>query len=132
MLEKDLEGKYFAFDFYADYTDDTSGLAILQVKEGQLQEAWHPCDHLPTFMLDEFGSVVSELARTYLIKNQIREVFTLGDGIYAPRSPPDIFLGYTLHWNNENGWGHYDSLDQHFWKSFFQEADITLKFYKYF
>jgi len=131
VIEDILEGKYFAFNFYADCTEETSALAIFQVRKSALEEAWRPCDHYCEFMLDPSGDhTASEAARRYLKRKKVKEVYTLGDGRFKPISEPEVFLGYTLHWNDENGWGHYDALDPHFWSAFFREAGIELKFFK--
>jgi hypothetical protein len=130
MPENDLESRFFAFNFYADVTEDTSALAILQVKAGKLVEAWHPLNFFPMYDLDQIaGGPVSEAAREYLRKFGVNCVYALGDGRHRLMSEPEIFLGFTLHRNEPGSWEHYDALQKNFWKPFFKEAGIELMFY---
>jgi len=125
---KELEGKYFLFEFSADYTVKEShnghALEIFQVRNGKLEEVWHPCDHAFMNGIDEEQSVK---ACEYLKQNRIEEVYTPG-WVINPGSFLDIqFDDYT----DRDNWVQYEPLTRelHYWKSFLQRFDITLKIY---
>jgi len=124
---KELEGKYFLFEFSADYTVEESmghALEIFQVRNGKLEEVWHPCDHAFMNCIDEEQSVK---ACEYLKKNNIKEAYTPG-WVINPGSFLDIqFDDYT----DADNWVRYDPLTRQldYWKGFLQNFGITLKIY---
>lgn len=46
LLNMDLKGEYFVFDWSASYSEDTYAFAVFQVENGQLEERYHPFDPL--------------------------------------------------------------------------------------
>ena len=130
---KSLEGEIIVFEFGADYTFGTSALALFQVKERSLVELWNPCDHTIMPGLGEYifdsGGEDDVLARNYLVQKGIKRVFTLGDGTSSTYYPKR-FLGQKLSWrfDKNNYGGYYPLTGEHFWTSFFKEAEIELKF----
>ena len=118
----ELEGKYFVFEFDADYTEDTRGIAVLQVVDGKLEERWHPCDHS---FLNIMPRDINEQAIEYLKKQEVTEVYTLKKPLGT--SSPTMFLGGAHAWDtDENNWGGYDPLDHSSWTCFFKEHNIRL------
>lgn len=125
---KILEGKYLVFEFGANYTVDEYcenggwALAVLQVKNGRLEERWHPCDH-STF--NEIGEDENRKALEYLKRKRVRKVYTLNS---IRGNPPYVFLGFTLANDKDSDWYCYSDLSNEFdWKTFFADAGIELR-----
>ncbi|MEK6760637.1 MAG: hypothetical protein AABX93_01805 [Nanoarchaeota archaeon] len=126
---KNLEGKFFVFNFESDYTCGTSALNLFKVSKGSLEEVWNPCEHSSGPGEYEFDDFENELARKYLVEQRTREVYSLGDG--SGLHHPESFLGFNLNWfYDKNNWGTRTALSRHFWEDFFKEAGIRLKFYE--
>lgn len=73
-MRKYLEGKYFAFVFRADFFASWRNfqwkkpVAIYQVKNGVLKEAWHPCN---------FDDEINFWLFDFLKENKINKLYTL-------------------------------------------------------
>jgi len=126
---EELEGKYFLFDYSADYTSEgsaTSGeaLEIFQVRKGKLEEIWHPCDNA---FMNIIGEAQSEKACEYLKKHNIKTVYTPGW-----TKDPSKFLNITFdNYTDKNNWVNYEPLTEQieYWQGFLKGRDITLKVY---
>lgn len=123
----DIEGKYFAFLYSADYTEDGEAMEIFQVRKGKLEEIWHPSDHIPC-LTSVIGELETDKAIAYLKKNCIKEIYTLG---MPPRQDPYKFLGLNLdYYENKDSWHKHESLDDlAYWKSKLGDDGIELKVY---
>ncbi|MBW2992242.1 hypothetical protein KY345_03430 [Candidatus Woesearchaeota archaeon] len=119
-IARELEGKYFVFDFEADYTDEDSGLALFQVNGRTLHGRYHPCDSSPWNNIPHDNN---ERVIKYLKRRRIKEVYTL---FFST----DEFLGFTLDYNDGDTWYKYDILDQSRRGDFFQKNGIKLKVFK--
>ena len=99
----DLEGKYFWFDFSADYTQECeqwSALAILQVINGQLQEVFHPLDHNEETIWEiEIGQRESELALVYLQKLWVKELYSTLSRTFPRQINNEQFLWLTVYFD---------------------------------
>ncbi len=115
-----LEGKYFVFNFCADYTEDGRGVnidlpVVLRVEKGKLNVVFDS--------YEQKGSALKCLKT-----HGVREVYCLFDG-ESGKKLPDEFLGFSLKWyEDEYGWGEYKQLDRRCWDDFFKSAGIKLKF----
>ena len=91
----DLEGKYLAFEFSADYTEGTC-LVILLAKDGKLEDAFH-----------HGGDLMPETSRaiTYLRRKDIRKVY-----IFTGFRGPNEVLDMNTHVDNgDKGFFSYDT-----------------------
>ena len=90
----ELEGQYFVFDWSADYSEGTTGFAIMQVENGKLEERFHPLDVCD---LGPLGKFEDKIALDYLVKNSVQKVFTVK---YLVESPA-TFLGHIMGYRKE-------------------------------
>lgn len=123
-LAKALQGKYIVFDFSADYTIDQgahdSALAVFQIVEDTLQEAWHPCS---TTVYNTFNIETNEKAIAFLKARKVKEVYSLNQW-----TPPASFLGQVLDFDEgKNAWYLYEPLYDEYWKHFFAERGLALR-----
>ncbi|MBI2667330.1 hypothetical protein HYX17_01005 [Candidatus Woesearchaeota archaeon] len=123
-----LEESYFVFEHYADYTADHSALALFQYKNGDLENIINPCD---LGIMDEIGEAETQQVINYLLKQNIRKVYSLPTRGLSIKEEPDVLFGQTLH-HFEKGvsWYHYDGVyDEHYWCSLFESVGIKLERY---
>ena len=121
-----LDGSYFVFNFYADYTEENSALALLQLKKGSLEEILHPCDSAPSFWI---GEPETQEVINYLLEKKISKVYSLrNSGLFEI---PNKLFGFPInYYRNDEDWHHYDGIyDEHYWCSRFEEEGIQLEKY---
>ena len=85
-----LEGKYFGFEFSADYVVDEreewSALAIFRVLNGNLEDVFHPCDVTEEQLSGiEKGSEFKTLGLKYLQKLGVKEIYSVLDSFSGPK-----------------------------------------------
>jgi len=98
------EGKYFAFNFSSDYTDDTEVLALFRIAGGKLEETYNPCDHCNPLIM-EIGEAQDELALESLKRAGVREVYS-----FRSTGSPADFLGTELIYDYPKGWIRYEGI----------------------
>lgn len=98
------EGKYFAFNFSADYTDGTEALALFQVSNGKLEEVYNPSDY-NNLLIGEIGEEQDELAFDLLTRGGVREVYG-----FRVMGSPRRFLDTDLIYDYPGGWISYEGV----------------------
>ena len=94
-----LEGKYFGFEFSADYTQwfEWSALAIFQVLNWKLEEVFHPCDKSL-----EIGEWDTEMAIQRLKELWARELFSTFRLIHPSHNEEILWLTVGFDWSKED------------------------------